>query len=319
MSRLFDTARRIASAGSLTLRGGGPDMDEAGPEVEVTPFTGTTVSTPAAIVKAITAIGANRRAAANFRQQRQDKEASRVRDALEVLRLQQQTERVDYKGRDGVTYSLSPHDAAMRAQADNPLDRVEAPRKRAPFNPAAYPWGKNVSSYDPEKGDADESEIGTARMSWDAAQRATRGASATRAASTVAQANAALRALDAEAEREAESNMLAAKARADAALKVLADPNAPPPAKDAAAATIGAKRIEYSDGSVGYDHAGALDAYLRAAEARGRDRARRAQRVKRDAIQAGLEAGLVETAGGGGDWQAQLDDFQRALVEARED
>lgn len=304
----------------------------AGPEITVSPFTGRTVSTSAGIIKALTAIGARRRAETLAASARQAQAQQAQRDALSMLQLEQATEREDYKGRDGVVRRLTPAQANAAATSDNPLAKEATPRKRQPFNAKAYEWGKDVISYDPVTNTADEVEVRQAAAAWAAAQRiaAARARAGGSSRSEIPQIRAAIEGLDAEAEVGVNRGLTWTNKAINQALAAFRGPD--PAARARAAATLGIPIAKGDDGEVLKDAQGnpvydaraiepAVAALRAQAKVRFGDRMAGKQKPKRAALQSRLEKGLLDAAEGvaGADWQSDLDAIFAGLDRATEE
>jgi hypothetical protein len=91
MPSALDSSRRFVAEALARVRSGleGYDrnLDQPGAEIQVEPFDSQNVSTPAALVKLATSIGAARRRAANARAAQQDVELGREKTRAEIARL----------------------------------------------------------------------------------------------------------------------------------------------------------------------------------------------------------------------------------------
>lgn len=86
MPTAFAQSREFARRAIAGLRGGSA-LDQPGTELKVEPFDATNVSTPAAILKLITSVRANRRHEANAKQALADKELEREKTRAEIAHI----------------------------------------------------------------------------------------------------------------------------------------------------------------------------------------------------------------------------------------
>jgi len=323
VSVVLDVARgiykRAVDTGLAARRGAAAvqeGADQAGPEVEVSPFAPGTVSAGAVVAKSLASYIAGRRAHANYQSALAEKKRGMMKDALEVQALEQRIAagtRTPYKTKSGEELQLTEAEkAAMVRDATGPDAAVKA-RPRTPISPEeAKRLG--VSSYDATKGDVDTDEYSkalTARGQESTEvyrKKVLEGQAESREntkkkgenAAKYQKAVASLRVLDAQAEDEANQNALAAREQADQALAVIkAGYKANPAAFTRAVSALGLPMDDKGNMLPGADAnslKNAVESLVARAKERGKQRAIKAQRAARLAAQGVIdsEAGLEQ-------------------------